>query len=55
MKYILSLLTALSLLFFTSCGGGESHDGEECCDAKTEGNATDAPEASGNYRYKSEF
>ncbi len=47
MKYILSLLTALSLLFFTSCGGGESHDGEECCgECQDEGNATDAPEAS---------
>ena len=34
MKYILSLLTVLSMLFFTSCGGGEGHDHEgdaECC------------------------
>ena len=34
MKYILSLLTVLSMLFFSSCGGGESHEheaGEECC------------------------
>lgn len=36
MKYILSLLTVLSMLFFSSCGGGEEahsdHEaGEECC------------------------
>ena len=34
MKYILSLLTVLSMLFFSSCGGEEAHDheaGEECC------------------------
>ena len=50
MKYILSLLTVLSMLLFTSCGGGEgeAHDhngsdakccgeGGECCkDASTE-------------------
>ena len=37
MKYILSLLTVLSMLLFTSCGGGEGeahdHNGSdaECC------------------------
>ncbi len=34
MKYILSLLTVLSMLFFSSCGGeGHDHEGgdAECC------------------------
>ena len=50
MKYILSLMTVLSMLLFSSCGGGEeAHDhngtdeccgeGGECC--KSEGNASE--------------
>ena len=33
MKFLLSLLTVLSMLFFSSCGGGEHahEEGEECC------------------------
>ena len=34
MKYILSLLTVLSMLFFTSCGGETEAEAEaeaECC------------------------
>ena len=32
MKYILSLLTVLSMLFFTSCGGETETEAEaECC------------------------
>ena len=51
MKYILSLLTVLSMLFFTSCGGGgDAHDhngsaeccgeGGECCKSD-EGNSSE--------------
>ena len=42
MKYILSLLTVLSMLFFSSCGGEEAHDheaGEECCGEGAAGTA----------------
>jgi hypothetical protein len=34
MKFLLSLLTVLSMIFFSSCGGGDDHDHEgdaECC------------------------
>jgi hypothetical protein len=45
MKYILSLLTVLSMLFFSSCGGGDAHDhngSDECCgECQAEGNASE--------------